>query len=47
MEEVEEDRIYQIPPWEADWSGKTEGEGGQHDLLVAMEDNTRAFLPVR
>jgi hypothetical protein len=39
VEEVEEDWIY--------WRGKTEGEGGQHDLLVAMEDNASAFFPVR
>jgi hypothetical protein len=28
VEEVKEDRIYQIQPWEAHWRGKTEGEGG-------------------
>ena len=44
MEEVEEDRIYWIGPWEAHQRGRTDGEGARRDLLAAMEDNAHALF---
>ena len=44
MEGVKEDRIYRICPSEAQWIGKTEGEGGRHDVLAATENNAHAFF---
>jgi hypothetical protein len=44
VEEVDEDGIYRIRSWGAHQRGKIDGEGGQHDILAATEDNTCSFF---